>query len=91
MKTFTRNYNGEPIKANEVMVPFEYTELDAETVTNPECISTIKVGGKAFRVIYKAVDQAWEKDARAVCCTKFCIKRCYGGRVRIRNCVSPIR
>ena len=65
MKTFTRNYNGEPIKANEVMVPFEYTELDAETVTNPECISTIKVGGKAFRVIYKAVDQAWEKDARA--------------------------
>ena len=50
MKTFTRNYNGEPIKANEVMVPFEYTELDAETVTNPECISTIKVGGKAFRM-----------------------------------------
>lgn len=42
MKTFTRNYNGEPIKANEVMVPFEYTELDDETVTNPECISTIK-------------------------------------------------
>lgn len=64
MKTFTRNYNGEPIKANEVMVPFEYMELDTETVTNPECINTIKVGGKAFRVIYKAVDQAWEKDAR---------------------------
>lgn len=65
MKTFTRNYNGEPIKANEVMVPFEYTELDAKTVTNPECISSITVGKKSFRVIYKAVDQAWEKDARA--------------------------
>lgn len=64
MKLFTRNYNGEPIKSNEVMVPFEYTELDAETVINPECISTIKVGGKEIRVIYKAVDQAWEKDAR---------------------------
>lgn len=65
MKKFTRNYNGEPIKANEVMVPFEYTELDAKTVTNPECISSITVGKKSFRVIYKAVDQAWEKDARA--------------------------
>lgn len=65
MKSFTRNYNGEPIKANEVMVPFEYTELDAKTVTNPECISSITVGKKTFRVIYKAVDQAWEKDARA--------------------------
>lgn len=65
MKTFTRNYNGEPIKANEVMVPFEYTELDAKTVTNPECISSITVGKKSFRVIYKAVDQTWEKDARA--------------------------
>lgn len=64
MKLFTRNYNGEPIKSNEVMVPFEYTELDAETVINPECISTIKVGEKEIRVIYKAVDQAWEKDAR---------------------------
>ena len=65
MKSFTRNYNGEPIKANEVMMPFEYTELDAKNVTNPECISSITVGKKKFRVIYKAVDQAWEKDARA--------------------------
>ncbi len=65
MKSFTRNYNGEPIKTNEVMVPFEYTELDAKAVTNPECISSITVGKKRFRVIYKAVDQAWEKDARA--------------------------
>lgn len=56
MKIFTRNYNGEPIKANEVMVPYEYTELDAKTVTNPECISSITVGKKSFRVIYKAVD-----------------------------------
>ena len=65
MKSFTRNYNGEPIKTNEVMVPFEYTELDAKTVTNPECISSITVGKKTFKVIYKAVDQAWEKDAKA--------------------------
>ena len=32
MKKFTRNYNGEPIKANEVMVPFEYTELDSKII-----------------------------------------------------------
>lgn len=66
MKTFTRNYNGEPIKANEVMVTFEYTDLDAKTATNPECISSITIGKKTLKVIYKAVDQAWEKDARAV-------------------------
>ena len=65
MKKFTRNYNGEPIKANEVMVPFEYTDLDAKEVTNPECISSITIGKKTLKVIYKAVDQAWEKDARA--------------------------
>ena len=28
--TFTRNFNGEAIKPNEVMVPFEYTELEEE-------------------------------------------------------------
>lgn len=42
MKTFTRNYNGEPIKANKVMVPFEHTEVDVKTVTKPESSVSIK-------------------------------------------------
>lgn len=65
VKTFTRNYNGEEIKANEVMIPFEYTELEAEQVVNPECIKTIKTAGQCFKVIYKAVPQEWEKSAKS--------------------------
>ena len=38
--TFTRNFNGEAIKPNEVMVPFEYTELEAEKVTIEANIQT---------------------------------------------------
>lgn len=54
-KGFTVNYNGEAIRPGEVMIPFEYTELDAECCTNPECIKTVRVGGRNFKVIYKAV------------------------------------
>lgn len=62
-KKFTANYNGEPIKPGEVMVPFEYTELDAENCINPECIKTLRQGGKSFKVIYKAVPVAFAKKA----------------------------
>ncbi len=62
-QAFTKNYNGETIKANEVMVPFEYTDLEAEQVINLECIRTLKQGGKTFKVIYKAVDEKWAKTA----------------------------
>lgn len=62
--TFTRNFNGEAIKPNEVMVPFEYTELEAEKVVNPECIRTIETAGQYFKVIYKAVPQEWAKRAK---------------------------
>lgn len=63
-KRFKANYNGEPIKENEVMVPFEYSELDAEAnCVNRECIRTITLGGKKFRVIYKAVPVEWAKKA----------------------------
>lgn len=62
-KEFTINYNGEPLKLGEVMVPFEYTEGDAENCINLECIKTVKQGGRYFRVIYKAVPEEWAKDA----------------------------
>ena len=44
VKGFKTNYNGEAIKPGEVMVPFEFTE-DAENITNPDCIKTVKLAG----------------------------------------------
>lgn len=64
-KGFTENYNGEAIRPDEVMVPFEFTDGDAENCTNTECIKTVKMGGRNFKVIYKAVPQEWEKDAKS--------------------------
>lgn len=58
---FKKNFNGEDIKPGEVMIPFEYTELDGENCINKECIKTLTVGGKNFKVIYKAVPEAWAK------------------------------
>lgn len=65
VNTFSRNYNGEAIKPNEVMIPFEYTELEAEQVVNPECIKTIEVAGQYFKVIYKAVPEEWAKVGKS--------------------------
>lgn len=65
VKGFTTNYNGEEIKPNEVMVPFEYTDGDAENCTNTECIKTVKMGGRNFKVIYKAVPCEWEKATKS--------------------------
>lgn len=62
---FTANYNGEAIRPDEVMVPFEYTDGDAQNCTNTECIKTVKMGGRKFKVIYKAVPQKWEKEAKS--------------------------
>ena len=65
VKDFTANYNGDPIRDDEVMVPFPYTKLDAENCVNRECISSIQRGGRYFRVIYKAVPKEWDKTARS--------------------------
>ena len=62
---FEVNYNGEVIKPGEVMVPFEYTVGEAANCTNPECIKTLRQGGKNFKAIYKAVPEEWAKDAKA--------------------------
>lgn len=65
VKGFTANYNSEEIKDGEVMIPFEYTDGDAENCTNPECIKTIKQGGRSFKVIYKAVPEEWAKAGKS--------------------------
>ena len=64
-KRFTVNYNGEAIKPGEVMVPFEYTEGNVANCINPECIKTLRRGGKNFKAIYKAVPEECAKDAKA--------------------------
>lgn len=64
-KKFTVNYNGEEIKPGEVMIPFEYTEGDAANCINKECIKTVKVAGKHFKVIYKAVPEEWAKVGKS--------------------------
>lgn len=60
-KAFTTNYNGEVIRPEEVMIPFEFTENDAENCINAECIKTVKQGGRTFKVVYKAVPEEWAK------------------------------
>lgn len=60
-KGFTVNYNGEAIKPGEVMVPFPYADGDAENCINPECIKTVKQGGRCFKVTYKAIPEKWAK------------------------------
>ncbi len=65
VKDFTANYNGDPIKPGEVMVPFPYSKLDAENCVNKECIDSLPMGGRNFPVIYKAVPKSWEKVARS--------------------------
>lgn len=64
-KGFKVNYNGEEIKPGEVMIPFEYTEGDAENCINPECIKTVRQGGRCFKVIYKAVPEEWAKEGKS--------------------------
>jgi hypothetical protein len=55
-RVITRNYNGEPLKPGEVLVPTMYDAAFAKAnCTNPDCIKTLKKGGKYFKVMYMAV------------------------------------
>lgn len=55
-RTITHNYNGEPLKPGEVLVPTMYDAAFAKAnYINPECIKTLKKGGKYFKVMYMAV------------------------------------
>lgn len=64
-KRFSINYNGEPVRDNEVMVAFEYTEADAENCLNPDCIQIFNKVGRNFKIIYKAVPKEWKKQAKS--------------------------
>ena len=60
------NYNGEPLKANEVLVPAYVDDLFiASNVTNPDSIITINLAGRSFRAVLMAVERKDEPIARA--------------------------
>ena len=63
-RTITRNYNGESLKPGEVLVPTMYDEAFAKAnCTNPECIKTITLAGRKFKVLYIAVPETVSKAA----------------------------
>lgn len=66
VNTITHNYNGEPLKPGEVLVPTMYDATFAKVnCTNPDCIKTITVAGRNFKVLYMAVPESVAKAARS--------------------------
>lgn len=59
-----RNYNGEKIKSEEILVPIMYSDFAESYCTNQECVKTISVGGRQFKVMYVAVPKEIAKYAR---------------------------
>ena len=65
MKKLDRNYDGNPITPEQVVVPFMYDSFFAENCVNPDCIGKRTIAGHHFKVIYVAVNKKWAKDATA--------------------------
>lgn len=64
VKIITKNYNSETVKPGEVLVPLMFDEDFAKAnCVNPECIKTITVAGRQFKVFYVAVP---EESAKAI-------------------------
>ena len=59
-----RNYNGEKIKSGEILVPIMYSDFAESCCTNQECVKTISVGGRQFKVMYVAVAKEIAKYVR---------------------------
>ena len=63
MKKLDRNYDGNPITPEQVVVPFMYDSFFAENCVNPDCIGKRTIAGHSFKVIYVAINKEWAKDA----------------------------
>lgn len=62
----TRNYNNEPLKPGEVLVPTMYDAAFVKAnCTNPDCIKTITIAGRNFKVLYVAVPESVAKAAHS--------------------------
>lgn len=65
-KNVTVNYNGEPLKADEVLVFTPYDEADVQNnVINKDSIVTITKAGKSVLAVLKAVPKEFEAEAKA--------------------------
>lgn len=65
-RNMTVNYNGEPLKADEVLVFMPYDEVDVrENVTNWENVMTITKAGRKVKTVRKAVPQEYAAAAKA--------------------------
>lgn len=65
-RNVTVNYNGEPLKPNEVLVLSHQDDLFIRTnVTNPDSIVTVTIAGVPFKAVLMAVDRKFEKIAKA--------------------------
>ena len=65
-KNVTVNYNGEPLKPNEVLVLSHQDSLFIRTnVTNPDSIVTVTIAGVPFKAVLMAVDRKFKKIAKA--------------------------
>jgi len=60
-----RDYDGRPLEEGEVLALFPYNDLDAESVTNPDCIRTVSKAGRSFKCIRKAVPAEYAPLANA--------------------------
>lgn len=65
MKKLDRNYDGNPITPEQVVVPFMYDSFFAENCVNPDCIGKRTIAGHSFKVIYVAVNKEWAKEANS--------------------------
>lgn len=60
------NYNGEPLKADEVLVFTPYDEDDVKlNVSKKDSIVTITKAGKSVKAVLKAVPKSFDKVAKA--------------------------
>lgn len=65
-KNVTVNYNGELLRADEVLVFTPYDEEDVKNnVTNKESVVTITKAGKSVKAVLKAVPKEFEAVAKA--------------------------
>lgn len=66
VNSITRNYNNEPLKPGEVLVPTMYDAAFAKAhCTNPDCIKIITIAGRNFKMLYMAVPESVAKAARS--------------------------
>lgn len=66
IKNLQVNYNGEPLKEDEVLVPTPYDEYDVQlNVTNKDNIITVSEFGISVKAVLKSVPKSFEKEAWA--------------------------